>query len=241
MHNFWLLLFVHIVADFPLQTDYVFLLKQNKKWGILLHGAIHFGLSAIVLFPYWKSLSLWMSLFFLAVLHILIDKSKLRLGFSRSVMSFLFFGIDQLIHILIIAFVAFFLLQNIEAAIFFPFYRYFFFNTRLLIVLCAFFFVVFGSTFFVYYGRLVWESLKPSGGKLIGFPAFRFRLLGYIERLFSILLIFAGTQFAWFIPGIYLPRFVVCWNKSADHRYIITNFFISILFIVAFYFLFYGY
>jgi hypothetical protein len=240
MNNVWLLLLVHIIADFPLQTDYVFQLKQNKKWGVLLHGLIHFALSAIIFFPYWKNISLWLGLLSITVSHILVDKYKLKLGYSRSVMSFFLFGLDQFIHILILVFVANWFLQSARITTFLPFYRFFFFNTRLQIVLCAIFFVVFGSPFFIYYGRLAWESLKPSRGKVVvSFPSFRSRFFGYIERLFSILLVIVGGYFVLLVPGVYLVRIIFRWNSASDHRYIILDFFISIFFILTFYFLFY--
>lgn len=237
MNIFWLLLLVHIIADFPLQTDFVFQLKQKKKWGVVLHGLIHFGLGAMILLPYWKSPDLWFGLLIISVSHVLIDKYKLNLGVSRSVMSFFFFWLDQLTHILVLVFVANFILINVKETVFFSFYKDFFSNTKLHIFLCAIFFVVFGSTFFIYYGRLIWENIYPSNGKLsVSFPTFRSRLVGYAERSCSILLIIIGGNFVFFVPGIYLARILYCWNRTQDRRYIVINFIISIFFILTFYF-----
>ncbi len=49
---FWRLLLAHVIADFPLQTDAVFAIKKEKRWGVFLHGTI-FGLVAILLARRW--------------------------------------------------------------------------------------------------------------------------------------------------------------------------------------------
>jgi hypothetical protein len=101
--QFLILLLAHLIADFPLQPDWLFRLKVRHWYGILLHAFFHCLVTAILIqnpFQFWPMLmALWL-------IHAFIDWSKLRLPFTFLTTGFL---LDQLAHgaslVLIIFFV----------------------------------------------------------------------------------------------------------------------------------------
>ncbi len=93
MHLFATLLLGHLIADFPLQTNWVFALKLKNSWGIALHVAIHIVITAILL---GGSISAWPLLSILALLHFACDWSKLNIPCKSQICSFL---LDQAAHV----------------------------------------------------------------------------------------------------------------------------------------------
>jgi hypothetical protein len=96
---FWRLLLAHLIADFPLQTDAVFAVKKDQRWGVILHATI-FGLTAVLLTrPYLNHTEMWLGLVFLWSGHIAIDKTKLVLSGRGGRDHLGYFLIDQALHI----------------------------------------------------------------------------------------------------------------------------------------------
>lgn len=94
------LFLAHLVADFPLQTNYLFQVKRNSTAGLLLHGGIH-ALTAFLLTGLrWD---LWYVWLFLLGSHTLIDWAKLNYKSSIQWRSFL---LDQFIHFLVLIMIA---------------------------------------------------------------------------------------------------------------------------------------
>ena len=105
---FWRLLLSHLLADFTLQFDFVNRLKRQHVWGMLLHCATHFVVSAVMVWPYlgqvWVKigplpLNGWWALALMFALHFAVDELRIfsmkRLGFKDGTVSFLS---DQLLH-----------------------------------------------------------------------------------------------------------------------------------------------
>jgi hypothetical protein len=94
MHVVNTLLLGHLIADFPLQTNRVYRLK-NRHWsGILLHAIIHCAVTGLLLqdaFTYWRMLVA------LGVMHFVTDWIKLRTPFKLQLVGFV---LDQVAHIL---------------------------------------------------------------------------------------------------------------------------------------------
>lgn len=90
----------HLVADFPLQTNYLFQVKRKSTVGLLLHVSIH-ALTAFLLTG--LRLDLWYVWFYLLVSHALIDWGKLQYKSSKQWGSFL---LDQLAHFLVMIVIA---------------------------------------------------------------------------------------------------------------------------------------
>jgi hypothetical protein len=88
------LVLAHLIADFPLQMNWIFRLKHHHWAGVLLHSAIH-GLVAAALLQ--DPLGHWPLLVTLCVAHFAIDWLKLQMSFRvRS----LGFALDQIAHLL---------------------------------------------------------------------------------------------------------------------------------------------
>ena len=100
---FWFLLFAHLLADFPLQSNWI---VDNKDWTSvrLLHVSFHFLISLVfVLFFVPEA---WPLLVLLASIHFLIDSGKNyvnRFKPSWIIFPYLF---DQILHILSIILIA---------------------------------------------------------------------------------------------------------------------------------------
>ncbi len=92
----------HLLADFPLQTDAVYRLKQKGWKGLLLHSGIHLVV-AIALVP--GLLSRWGLLLALGASHLVIDAVKPHVRFARPSITFL---IDQAVHVLSLVVIAWF-------------------------------------------------------------------------------------------------------------------------------------
>jgi hypothetical protein len=99
---FLTLLFAHAIADYPLQTNWVYALKVRHFWGIVLHVLIFTLTSLVFLFliGFKINISILGFLLFLTVLHIIEDKLKLAV-YKGDV--FFWYVVDQLIHIACIA------------------------------------------------------------------------------------------------------------------------------------------
>jgi hypothetical protein len=113
MFLFLRLLLAHFIADFPLQTTRVYLLKAGDGCGKWAHSAIVFLVSVLFVFPYWGAPDIWFYLVGAGLVHHLSDGAKLALNRALSNRSFLFLYVaDQCIHVLTVSFI---LLMSISA------------------------------------------------------------------------------------------------------------------------------
>ncbi|MCB0186690.1 MAG: DUF3307 domain-containing protein, partial [Caldilineaceae bacterium] len=70
------LLLGHLLADFPLQTTWIYQYKTKSWKGILIHTAIHVLVTACLVKPLLQALPL---LILLGILHFLTDYTKVRI------------------------------------------------------------------------------------------------------------------------------------------------------------------
>ncbi|MEX0648750.1 MAG: DUF3307 domain-containing protein [Balneolaceae bacterium] len=100
----------HIIGDFFLQPAAWIKDKEEKTWrsgSLFLHVLIHFGLLILI---FWD-LSIWQAALFIALSHYIIDAVKLSKQTETS-RAFWFYT-DQLLHLLILAGVWFYLENGI--------------------------------------------------------------------------------------------------------------------------------
>ena len=90
------LLLGHLIADFPLQTNWVYRLKSQSWLGVLLHTAIHLAVTAALIQPIQHALPL---LSLLGLLHFITDYTKVRVQAKHQSTGFL---IDQIAHLLVV-------------------------------------------------------------------------------------------------------------------------------------------
>jgi hypothetical protein len=98
MSIFFTLLLAHLIADFPLQTNWIYAMKLKSSKGIAIHVFIHLFVTALLIR---EPLTLLPLFVILAVTHFLIDWLKLRYPTDRQVPGFL---LDQLLHLTVLAF-----------------------------------------------------------------------------------------------------------------------------------------
>lgn len=100
---FWLLLLSHLLADYPMQTDWM--VQAKRTWpGLTLHVTVHFVVMLLVTLP--TTGTIWLQLLALAGLHFAIDSFKnfLTRQWPNWIVGPYFF--DQFLHILSILLVA---------------------------------------------------------------------------------------------------------------------------------------
>ncbi len=100
----------HLVSDFILQPTGLVLWKMKSKLGGLVHASVHFVISTLLLMPITINGVYWLPLVTLLVsfIHFWIDEAKINydLRHDNKVQPFL---IDQLLHLLTILLVYFFI------------------------------------------------------------------------------------------------------------------------------------
>lgn len=87
------LLLGHLIADFPLQTNWVYKWKSRSSAGVAFHVAIHLGVTALLIRD---PLRHWPLLAVLGLAHFVTDWLKLRLPSSVQTPGFL---LDQAAHV----------------------------------------------------------------------------------------------------------------------------------------------
>lgn len=94
------LLLGHLIADFPLQTPWIYRFKTESWLGVLLHSAIHVLVTALLISPLTSTIPL---LLLLGILHFITDYTKVHIGANQQTPGFL---IDQFVHIGVLIFLA---------------------------------------------------------------------------------------------------------------------------------------
>jgi len=102
------LIFAHLIADFPLQLNFVYKLKVEKREGLWLHIIIHFAVMVLCLLPI-RHFSGWFTLIsFITLCHYFSDRLKLliheefQITNTSGVLATTLFLFDQLLHFIII-------------------------------------------------------------------------------------------------------------------------------------------
>ncbi len=86
----------HLIADFPLQTAWIYRYKTESWLGVLLHSAIHVFVTALLIGPLSSTILL---LLLLGILHFITDYTKVHIAANQQTPGFL---IDQFVHIVIL-------------------------------------------------------------------------------------------------------------------------------------------
>lgn len=100
---FWRILLSHILADYPLQPDWI-VFNKRKVWGLGVHIAIHFGVMFVVVGSVRSQI--WPQLLALAGVHLLLDITKSSITPARARSAIPHYLIDQLLHVISIYLVA---------------------------------------------------------------------------------------------------------------------------------------
>lgn len=212
MTLFFLLLLAHLMADF-LQPASLVRWSKSGVGGLLVHTTIYAGLTALVLAgrgPYW-----WGWLTVLALAHFLLDRLKYWLAPRLEPVSVLLFLIDQLLHIGVIAGVAFgaglgHFAPSIEMGRLLSGQRAIAYTVFYVTVALA------GSIFVFETARTFVPARDSNNGGVIGW---RDRLLGMTERAGALTLVL--VKWYVFAPLAFLPSLIlliVRWRSSERSR-----------------------
>ncbi|NDJ75711.1 MAG: DUF3307 domain-containing protein [Chloroflexi bacterium] len=187
------LLFAHLLADYPLQTDWLVVRKGNIKSGLLLHGGIVGFMSLLAVAPYLGEV--WLAVLVLTVLHTLQDFLKVQLGPRLKTHPVVpYFG-DQILHYITIVGLQLLLIGNnlspeptsTEAA--------FMWTGAAVITVTRYYEVTWWAN---------WLDMIPYMK--------RWRITGYLERISMLALAAAGL---WFVaPLAVFPRLVISYRQD---------------------------
>lgn len=98
MFLFIRLVLAHLIADFVLQPDEIYLAKKRGLRGAFIHYLIIFITFLFLCWPYFKFAGCWLIVAFAVVSHGIQDQIKLKFSVSPK-LSFITFVLDQAIHI----------------------------------------------------------------------------------------------------------------------------------------------
>jgi hypothetical protein len=101
MFLFSRLLLAHLIADFPLQTDWVYKQKVRGIGGVVLHCGIVSLLNVLLLAPYLAMTTAWEAIVFIFIVHVGLDQSKIKITQRRRSWDNIgYFFLDQGFHYL---------------------------------------------------------------------------------------------------------------------------------------------
>jgi hypothetical protein len=147
MNIFLLLVLAHLIADFPLQTNFIFKARNKFKYGGLLHILMHTISNIFFLTPYLLYYQTWLGICGIILSHFFIDKMKKENIYK--------FALDQILHIMIIIIVSIGL-KGLKPAFIYGDIDRFFFNNKLLLIIIGFILSTFFSTILIYFIKLTW-------------------------------------------------------------------------------------
>ena len=210
---FWLLLLAHLLADFPLQTYAIFSQKKSSKWGVMPHIIVYAATNISIFLPFLKNIYFLVGIFFLIVIHGLIDRVKLILTRPARKDTTLAFFLDQAIHVIILVFVYQWLKNHFPDNELTKWWLYQ--NPQYIAIFCGLIISVFSGTIIIHYVVLDVERFRYKNPSLtIPFPKGIDKYSGYLERFIatSTFLLGGGFVIASFL--IFLPRAMVDWKHK---------------------------
>ncbi len=170
-----------LVADYPLQTNFVFAFRYRYKYGGVLHVAIHFVVGVVFLIPYLHNWRIWVVLVVLNALHYFIDTiSKKNIQ--------MFFG-DQAVHLILIVAGAFFAAGAAPMFLSETVARYYF-STSFPLYLIGYVAATFAGTIVIYFVKMTFRS-DYAGRGIFGYEKFT----GALSRAATVTAILLGARY----------------------------------------------
>ncbi len=193
---FWRLLAGHFIGDFTLQTDTIFKIKVKYPWGVILHGSIAGILICIMAIPYLSHYPiLWLYLFLNIAFHILVDKAKLSINPKVKKVGFIFFLLDQIIHIAACWLISISVPSSPHYGASIPLYG----NTTFMIFISVYIAVTYGVLYLIL-------SIKTSFNLPVAFPGWNLKIIEFLERAAITTFTVLGSFYYLFILIALLPR-----------------------------------
>ena len=198
------MILAHLVGDYILQTDRLAYWKSRDLSGVLVHGLIVTGVTAVFALPFkpfW-----WQGVLFISLTHTAIDAAQLY--YKPAIVPILRFFIDQFLHFLVIFFAlaAGGYLNTGVDGVFYGIDR-----QMLLIYAVAYTFVTMPAWVLLkFVGAAVVDGVGPT------FPDSGVnKYTGIAERVLTLTVVLSGLFVL--IPLLALPRFVIERKEMADN------------------------
>jgi hypothetical protein len=169
------LMVAHQIADFPLQANWIFRIRQKYSWGPLVHIAPHILVLAILFLPYAAWWQYWANIGILAVTHFIIDKIRKP--------NIWYLILDQALHAVVMVGQAY-LLLSCTPGVLPDSWLVYWATDRYCVWLLAFVLCTFTTSIVLYFIKMTWRTDYKQRG-IFGFEK-------YFGDLFRFL-IFAGT------------------------------------------------
>jgi hypothetical protein len=209
-------MFAHMLADYVLQTNWLVMRKVKRLDGLLLHGAMVYAMSLLVLPTYLQDLFIPLTL--AALWHTFQDWIKVYTGPRIKVPSIYSYLIDQFAHYGLIILLSGLLASRLSPALD-PVANYMMGIGACVVAITRFYEVTWWSNFLNF--QMV--------------PYFsRWRFFEYAEHLAMFALALAG--FAYLAPLCVIPRLVSAWRTRApiwQQRFGLLEMGLGIVFAVA--------
>lgn len=217
---FWRLITGHLIGDFPFQTDTVFNIKIKHRWGVILHGSIAGTFVFIFAIPYLPHYPiLWPYLLLNIVFHILVDKGKLLINPKVKRVGFIFFILDQIVHIGTCWVISILIPTYPHYGASLPIYG----NTLVMIFISVYIGVTYGVLYFIL-------SIKSSFNLPLAFPNWNFKIIEFIERGIIATFVLLGSFYYLLIPLALFPRGFLSFLKREKHKIGIFDLILSLIF-----------
>lgn len=213
---FWLLLIAHIIADF-IQPIKLLEWRKSKPWGIELHSLIYTVLSAFMLYGFMDS---WLQIaLILGIIHLIIDRVKLKFQNLYKKPSVAAFVVDQFLHILSISLVVKFadLFSN----------EYFYgIGEKHISYMAGYLLVSLAGSILIFETERTINQPKNTNQAYIGW---RPRIMGMAERIIGFALLISG-KYILLTPIAFVPSIFI--DKSKDKNNLIVKQLTSFIFVV---------
>jgi len=185
----------HMIADYPLQTDWVFKVRHAHRSGILVHILLQVLTTIILLSPYLLNLRTWLVIAGIFVTHLLIDQIR-----KNNIWVFL---LDQVLHLGVII-AATLAMRGVEPMSLPIWLANFWFNNALIMILVGFLTASFVGTILILFIKVTWRpgftvkqglsSYEKTTGALERGLVFVLAILGwYINPIFYIFIVIPPT------------------------------------------------
>jgi hypothetical protein len=156
------LIAAHQIADFPLQTNWVFAIRLRYAWGSLVHVGLHLIVYSVLMLPYALYWQYWASLGLLGLSHFFIDKIK-----KNNIWIFI---VDQLMHVVIMA-TQVWLLKDCVPAILPESVLAYYLNDQYWIWILTALLATFTTTIILYFFKMTWRGDYSKRG-IFGFEKY---------------------------------------------------------------------
>ncbi|MDD5259310.1 MAG: DUF3307 domain-containing protein [bacterium] len=201
MFVFWRLLLAHFIADFPIQTNKIYILKTKYPWGSFFHSGIFVISGALLLWPFWERADLWFFLLFLFISHGFQDLLKIIYNRKNSRDTVWLFLLDQILHIAFISTVFLLPLSLVIYTVDQSSWLYWYSQDKPVIYLTFLIGIGFGGSILIPYVEKLVKHLPQ-----VEIPP-QFKYYGILERILVITLVSAPGYWYIFTPVVFLVRY----------------------------------